>query len=434
MKKSALAAWVIAGLLVQAGLGGRLAAAEQSDDLVQTIAGLVCDQDKDMRALGLEQVRQRARGPAATKRFAALLPKLEPAAQAGLLDALADRGDATARSAVLEMLASPDPQVHAAALRALGSFGAAADVPLLVRSLAKATGPEKSAAKASLTRLRGEAAGLAIAAELKPAQEQLCLELIGILAARRAKEAIPNILAAAVDANAQVRMAAMATLGKLAEPRHIADMLPGVLKAPSGPEREAAEKAVMSVCNGIQAADKRADPLLAALDKLGNDDRTSLLPLVGRVGGPAARKIVDAAMADRDPRRREAGFQALCNWPDASVADRLLSLVRSAGDRERQTAALRALIRVAALPDRRSDTERLDLLKKAMTLATRDQERKLVLARCPAIRTLESLRYVAPYLEQPALAQQACASVVALAHYRELRSRTRPSSTGPSTP
>ena len=204
MKKSILPAWVIAGLLLQAGLGGRFAAAESSDDLVQTIAGLLCDQDKDMRALGLQQVRQRARGPAATKRFAALLPKLQPEAQAGLLDVLADRGDATARSAVLEMLAGPAPQVRAAALRALGSFGAAADVPLLVQSLATAAGPEKSAAKASLTRLRGEAAGLAIAAQLKPAQEQLCVELLGILAARRAKEAIPNILAAAVDADPQV--------------------------------------------------------------------------------------------------------------------------------------------------------------------------------------------------------------------------------------
>ena len=92
-----------------------------------------------------------------------------------------------------------------------------------------------------------------------------------------------------------------------------------------------------------------------------------------------------------------------------------------AGEREQQTAALRALIRVAALPDGRSNAERLDLLKKAMTLATRDEERKLVLGCCPAIRTMESLRYVVPYLEQPALAQQACVSVVALAHYRDLR-------------
>ena len=229
-------------------------------------------------------------------------------------------------------------------------------------------------------------------------------------------------------------MAAMATLGKLAEPRHVAEMLPAVLKAGNGPEREAAEKAVMFVCNGSKDADKRADPLLAALDKLGDDERTALMPLLGRVGGPAARKTVNAAMADRDPRRREAGFRAMCNWPDASVAATLLDLVQTAGDREHQTAALRALIRVAALPDGRSNEERLDLLKRAMTLAARDQERNLVLAASAAIRTMESLHFVTPFLEQPALAQQAHGTawsswpIIAI-----FARRTRPSSTGPST-
>ena len=247
------------------------------------------------------------------------------------------------------------------------------------------------------------------------------IELIGILAARRAKDAIPSILAAAGDNDPKVRMTAMATLGKLAEARHVAAMLTGVLKAKGGPEREAAEKAVMFVCNGTTDPDRRAEPILAAWDKFSNADRTALLPTLGRVGGPAALKIVEAAMADADPPRREAGFHALCNWPDASVVAKLLDLVQSHSDREHKTAALRALIRVAALRDKRTNAERLDLLKKAMSLATRDEERRLVLARCTAVRTMESLRYVAACMDQPALAQQACASVVGLAHYRDLR-------------
>ena len=34
---------------------------------------------------------------------------------------------------------------------------------------------------------------------------------------------------------------------------------------------------------------------------------------------------------------------------------------------------------------------------------------------------MESLRFARPYMDQPALAQQAAASVVGLAHYRDLR-------------
>ena len=109
-----------------------------------------------MRAVGLQQVREAAKGPAATKRFAALLPKLSPEAQAGLLAALADRGDNAARPAVLDDAQEPDEPVRAAALRALGSLGEAADVPLLVQTLAAAAEPEKTAARASLARCAGQ--------------------------------------------------------------------------------------------------------------------------------------------------------------------------------------------------------------------------------------------------------------------------------------
>ncbi len=83
--------------------------------------------------------------------------------------------------------------------------------------------------------------------------------------------------------------------------------------------------------------------------------------------------------------------------------------------------ALGALIRVAPLPDKRPPAEKLELLKQAMTLAAHQKERNLILQRAGAIRTMESLRFVASYMDQPAYAQQACGTVVALAHHRELR-------------
>ena len=197
-------------------------------------------------------------------------------------------------------------------------------------------------------------------------------------------------------------------------------MLKGLLKAAPGSEREAAEKAVMIVCDRNKDAARRAEPLLAALAQLSEDDQTALLPTLGRVGGPSALKVVEAAIADRNPNRHEAGIRALCNWPDASAAPKLQELAQC-GDAGQRMVALRALIRVAALRDKRSDAERLNLLKKTMTMATRDEERKLVIKRARAVRTIESLRFAVPYLNQPAFAQDACGTVVELAHHRELR-------------
>jgi hypothetical protein len=56
-----------------------------------------------------------------------------------------------------------------------------------------------------------------------------------------------------------------------------------------------------------------------------------------------------------------------------------------------------------------------------MELASGDEQRAMVLKRAPAIRSLETLRFVAPYLDQPQFTQMACLAVVELAHHKALR-------------
>lgn len=422
MKKKSVLLGAMCCLAILLGAGSRLWAADASDDVIQMVTTLVGDKDKDVRAVGLQQVREEAKGPAATKRFAALLPTLTPAAQAGLLDALADRGDNAARPAVLELLKSPDEQVRAAALRALGALGEAADVPSLVEKLAAAAGPEKTAAQASLVRLPGAAVNAAVVAELKAAKPENRVELLGILVSRRAGDSVPAVLEAAQDADPAVRAAAVTALGQLATAEHMAGLVQLVLKTAAGPDREAVEKAVMFACNRIEDVNSRATALLAAFATLSEEDKTALLSTLGRVGGAAVLPTIEAAIANTNPPQHAAGIHALCNWPDASVAPRLMELAQTAAEPGERLLALRALIRVAALPDRqRSDAERLDLLKKALALAGRDDERILVVKRARAIRSMESLRFVLPYLDQPDFAQEACATIVELAHHTKLR-------------
>lgn len=422
MKTSNVLHWVLLCLAIAISSVGRLSAADDANaELVQMIISLVTDQDRDMRAVGLQQVREEVKGPAATKQFAALLPTLSPEAQAGLLDALADRGDNAARPAVLEMLTSKDESVRAAAIRALGPLGETGDVPRLVQTFFGTGGSEKAAARSSLVRLAADGVNAAIVEQLKAANSDGRVELLGVLASRRAMDSIPVMLEAALDADAKVRMAAMVVLGQLAGPEHVADMLKSVLTAKAGSERESAEKAVMFVCNRIEDPSKRAEPVLAAMKKLSDGDKMALLSTLGRVGGPAALEPIEAAIADGDPQRHDVGLRALCNWPDSSIAARLLELTEKASDAGHRELTLRAFTRVVSLPDKRSDAERLDRLKKAMSLTTTDDERNFVLKRAKAIRTMDSLHFVLPYLEKPELAQETCATIVELAHHRKLR-------------
>jgi hypothetical protein len=79
------------------------------------------------------------------------------------------------------------------------------------------------------------------------------------------------------------------------------------------------------------------------------------------------------------------------------------------------------LIRVAPLSDARTDDQRLTLLKQAMAMARADRERVLALDRARAIRTTAALRFILPYVSRVATAEQACLSIVELAHHRTLR-------------
>ncbi len=423
MKTTQLQLFAAVCMAIAFGLAGVSINAEEPDNaLVDLVVGLLHDSDKDIRALAFEQVRSEAPGAAATKVFAAQLAKLPTDAQVGLLSALADRGDAAARPAVFELLsASHEASVKSEAIAAIGALGEPADARLLVEKLSSAPDAESTAARAALIRLRGESVPKLIAAELQPAAAPLRVTLVEILAARRGLDAIPDILSLATDADPAVRAAAMTALGQLAGPEQIPGMVRGVLAAEPGREREAAEKCVMFVCNRITEPDERAEPLLAAIENLGESDKIAMLSTLGRVGGPAALKMIEAAIADSDPLRHETGLRALCNWPDASIAPRLIELANADEHASHRIAALRALIRVAPLPDDRTDEARLALLQKAMTMCTRDDERLLILDRARAIRTLATLHFIEPFMDQPAYAEQACLSIVELAHHRTLR-------------
>ena len=402
-------------------LAGPECRAQEDDGLLEMVVGLLSDEDKEMRSVGLEQVRSGLKGREATERFAALLPKLTADARVGLLSALADRGDKVARPAVVDAISSEAGEpVRVAAINALGYLGETADTRLLVKLLSEAS-DAAAAARASLARLQGQDVPPAIVGEMRNAAPTVRVILIEVLTARRALGTIPDILSAAVGDEPLVRTAAMKALGQLADPEHIPAMVQGVLRAERGRERDAAEKAVMVVCARIEDVDRRAEPLLAVYEVLNEGDRKTLLPTLGRVGGPAVLSIVEAAIGGNDSQLHAVGIRALCNWPDACVAPLLIELADNDKHPAHRTWALRALIRVAPLRDTRSDAQRLDLLRKAMSMATRDAERHLVLDRARRILSLESLHFITPYLDQPRHAQQACLSVVELAHHRGVR-------------
>jgi hypothetical protein len=387
------------------------AAARQAGDAV---LGLVADGDADMQEVALERVRHALPGSWFTTAAADRLEGLPADRQTRLLAALADRGDSAALPAARQLAGADADGVRLAALSLIGRLGEPVDVPLLVTALA-AGGGDQATARRGLVEIRAADAVRAAARAAAPATQALLIE---ILADRRDRAALP-LIAAAADGDPAVRPAAMRALSRFGTARELDAMVRSYLQA-SGDEQKAAETAIVDVCTTGGDARAAAEALVAGFARLEPRLQEQLLPVLARVGGPNVIAIVDGMVAE--PATRRQGLEALARWPDASVNERILAVHAATADPGEKQLMLNALIRIAPLPDNKlDDAGRLALLETTFTLCERPADRARVIERANAIRTYEAFRFVAGFLDDPALAEAACLSVVELAHHRKLR-------------
>jgi HEAT repeat protein len=348
------------------------------------------------------------------------LGRLSPAGQEAVLAAAVNRDCHAVLPVVIQAARSSGP-ARPAAVTALGRLGDESVLPVLLGALF--AGPEThDAARRSLEILRGrDVDDQLIAAMRKEHSPEQRGELIDVLGGRAVVAAIHPLLAEASGDNAAVRMRAMSALARLAQPREIPNLLHCLYKSASGAERDNAEKAILAVCETIPAADRRADPILAALKKASASQKADALPLLGRTGAPPALKAIQLALASKNPEVYAGGVRALANWPRPDVADQLLGLAEGTTNPEHRSWAVVGLARAVTSPGTMPPARRLDMLKQAMALAQRGEDRQAVLEKAALVHTVGSLRFALPYLDQPALSEQACRTVVLLAHQRSLR-------------
>lgn len=400
-----------------AALRGRMQVA--GPERAQAIARALADDDSLVRQAAAGRLRNLS--DQAFRELAAKMSTLPTHGQVAMLAAIRIRRDKSLTPVVLQAAGSDAPVVRVAAIRALGIVGDATALPLLLKSSAGDDAAGR-AAKQSLERICDPADDDQIAAVLRAEEDPLRRATwIGLVEARRPAGAVALLLQEAKYDHPQVRSRAMAALANLAGPKDVAAMASAVLRAEQGAERDNAEKAVMLVCQQVPDAEQRAKPVINILKNSSPADRAALLPLLGRIGGSEARRTIQPALSSGDAELYEAGVRAICNWPDASVAEQLLELSQKATTARHRLWALRAFIRVIALPSDVPDAEKLAMLKQAMQRAERDEERNLVLQRASAVRTVEALRFLLPYLDQPSLAQTAGASITELGRHKELR-------------
>ena len=259
---------------------------------------------------------------------------------------------------------------------------------LVEHALAAVGTPEGDEARGSLVRLPAVRVSEALAGMLAQRSAAEKVELIRILAARKASMVVEQLEQMTADADATVRLEswkALESVAQVTDVKPLLELLVGCSRSRtrSGgngrgrrPEEGGPARCESCPCNRLEAVEVPAAhcSLLRILSAVG-DDR----------GLPAMRKGVQSP----DATVRDAAIRGLAAWPTPTPLEDLMTLARSAPESVHRVLALRGAIRLSRLVPDRSPEQMTKLVGELLPLARETAERKAVLAelgQCPTPR------------------------------------------------
>ena len=390
-----------------------LIAAKPSESLAMILAGLAAEEPWK-RAVAADCVVELEK-PEEIRFVASAVPGLPVAGKIAALVSLKDRCDPAVREAALASLDQADMEVRTTALAALIASGSAEDVSTLADLASTAEDlPVRSAALETLRLMTAGGTNEAMITLIREAKTPNPV-LVKCALARRSPEFVAAFLKAAESSDAATRLEAFKALEIMATEDE-AESLAGLLcKTAPGHEREAAGRAVWMSCQKIPDPALRSAPLVAAMQKADAAGQCTILPSLARMGGEQALTAVHSAMQSENQAVCDAGYRALANWPDATVADELLDVAKTSEVESYRVWSLRAYARVVSLPNERPPQQTFEMLGSAMELATRTEDEELIVSRLGSVRVPDALALLVSLLDNGDLEKSAVAAVFTLA-------------------
>jgi len=333
--------------------------------------------DKALFALGLTVARE-LKVPEVTAALVAELPKASPERQGLLILALADRGDASALPAVLQVAKSGPVAARMVALRVLERLGNVSCVPVLLDAAQGADEATAEVAMAVLSDMPGADVDQDLADRLASAEGKTRQILIQLAGRRPIVAAVAMLLKAADDPDAATRAAALTALGATVELKDLPVLIGRVVKPQSEDDAAAAGKALSVACLRMPDREAATQQLVAAMNGAPTPVKCRLLEILSAVGGAGALQAVAAAVKDADPEIQDAASRVLGSWSDVGVAPVLLDLAKNAAEDKYKIRAMRGYIRVVR-QFTMTDADRVQMCAAALETAQRTAEKKLIL-------------------------------------------------------
>ncbi len=373
--------------------------------------------DKTMFGIGLSTARELP-GRKVTEALAAELPRCSPDRQSYLLLAIADRKDAAVLPIILQAATSGPLSVRLTAVGILDRMGNVASLPVLLNVAADADADLSQAALAALARLPGNEVDSDLVSRLSGATGKNRQVLIVLIGQRHIDRALPAVVSSTSDSDADVRAAAVQTIGILGTEAQAADLVKLLQGTKDAKERGDIEIALLAISGRTGA---KSVPALLPLAR--NDDtalRIIALHVLASDGGPDALAAVQAAVQDKDETVQDEAVRTLSTWPnnwpeDGAVAEPLLGLAKSAVKNTHQVLALRGYLQYLQVNKQLKAEEKLAKLNAVLELIKRPEEKRLFIAALGTAPNGKALDMLVGYVSETDFTEDACSAIVKLA-------------------
>ncbi len=385
----------------------------QGKDGMPILVELLRSNDKAEIQLAFRVVRELP-AKEVTDCLIAELGRADASRQGLIILALADRGDASALPAVLQVAKTGPEAARSVALAALAKLGDASCVPVLLEAALGGNEPLAQTALTVLADLPGSEVDADLAARLAQAQGKSRAILIDIAGRRAIAAAVPTLLKAADDRDPQVRAAALTALGATIELNELPVLIDRVAKSSSPEDAAAAEKALSAALERMPDRDAATQKVLAGMSSVSVPVKCRYLEILSTVGGPAALRAVGAAAKDADPQLQDTGSRLLGDWMDLAAAPVLLDLAKNAADDRYKIRAMRGYIRMLRQFDIPNE-ERARMCRLALAAAQRVEEKKLILEVVNRNPSGEMLALALDMAKIPELKNEAVAAALLIA-------------------
>ena len=355
-------------------------------------------------------------GSLVTKAFAdELSAKSTVDKQVLITKVLGKRADAAALPALYAAAKTGEKTVRIAAIRAIPEIGSASSASTLIGLMADSERDIAQAAQEALAGLQGAEVDQAILAMLNGADANQRVQAIDLVARRRMKSAMPDLLKAASAPEAKVREAALKRVGELGGADNVPTLLSMLTQAKGEQEIDAAEQALSAICTRANTPDECADRISASLASAKPTQKSALLRVLSVIGGTKALAAVRAAVADPNTEVHSAAIRALGSWESADAAPHLLDLAKSSSNPTEKLLCLRSYLNLASSHTDIAADKRLAMCKDASGLAEKPEEKKLLLSALGSITSTDSLEVISPYLEDANTKEEASAACLGIA-------------------